>query len=173
MIIVNGHEFRTLAEPIYINRKRVSRVFANGVQVYPELRIDSLTEFKVTLHWFNANDEDLHCEESNGEHIYFSHMRSSKTGGYLNHDIIHPGETDISEEHITWDDPSKMVPGDYSFYVLTYSFREGTNGFWGDVSMNGTTYNFSYSGPTYQNAITRICNLHMAESGAVKLDMYL
>lgn len=35
MININGHRFMTLIDPIYINGRRVSKVFANGKQVYP------------------------------------------------------------------------------------------------------------------------------------------
>ena len=36
MIAVNGHIFRTLADPIYVNGTVVKEVYANGVKVYPE-----------------------------------------------------------------------------------------------------------------------------------------
>lgn len=35
MVIVNGHEYKTIADPIYINGKRVSQIWVNRVQVYP------------------------------------------------------------------------------------------------------------------------------------------
>jgi len=35
MITVNGHEFKTIVNPIFINGKRVTKVFVNGLQVYP------------------------------------------------------------------------------------------------------------------------------------------
>lgn len=35
MININGHRFMTLADPIYINGRRVSKVYACGKQVYP------------------------------------------------------------------------------------------------------------------------------------------
>lgn len=37
MIVVNGNEFRTLEDPIYVNGRRVSRVLVNGKQVYPNV----------------------------------------------------------------------------------------------------------------------------------------
>lgn len=35
MIEINGHAFGEITDPIYINGKRVLRVYANGEQVYP------------------------------------------------------------------------------------------------------------------------------------------
>lgn len=36
MIVVNGIDFGTLEDPIYVNGERVLEVWANGVKVYPE-----------------------------------------------------------------------------------------------------------------------------------------
>ena len=36
MIRIGGNEFRTLAQPIFVNGKHVREVWANGTQVYPE-----------------------------------------------------------------------------------------------------------------------------------------
>lgn len=36
MIRIGGKEFRTLAQPIFVNGKHVREVWANGIQVYPE-----------------------------------------------------------------------------------------------------------------------------------------
>ena len=35
-IIVNGHEFRTLAQPIYLGATQVLEAYCNGVKVYPD-----------------------------------------------------------------------------------------------------------------------------------------
>ena len=35
MIVTNGHEFETIVNPIYVKGKRVTKVFVNGLQVYP------------------------------------------------------------------------------------------------------------------------------------------
>ena len=35
MLVVNGKQFLTLNDPIYVNKKKVLEVWANGVQVYP------------------------------------------------------------------------------------------------------------------------------------------
>lgn len=37
MINVNGHRFMTLADPIYINGRRVREIYANGKLVYPSM----------------------------------------------------------------------------------------------------------------------------------------
>ena len=36
MIKIGGNEFRTLAQPIFVNGKHVREVWANGNLVYPE-----------------------------------------------------------------------------------------------------------------------------------------
>jgi len=35
MIVTNGHEFKTIVNPIHVNGRRVTKVFVNGLQVYP------------------------------------------------------------------------------------------------------------------------------------------
>lgn len=38
MIEINGIQFQTIDQPIYANGKRVSRVYVNGLQVYPGVK---------------------------------------------------------------------------------------------------------------------------------------
>ena len=47
MIQVNGCEFKNIAQPIYVNRKRVKEVWVNGIMVYPELEIDPLLQYAM------------------------------------------------------------------------------------------------------------------------------
>ena len=46
MIIVNGNEFRTLEDKIYVNNQQVREVWSNGTKVYPDIRIDGGTLLK-------------------------------------------------------------------------------------------------------------------------------
>ncbi len=42
MIEVNGAQFRTLQNEIYVNGERVTRAYMNGIQVYPEIKMDTV-----------------------------------------------------------------------------------------------------------------------------------
>ena len=47
MIQVNGCEFRTIAQPIYVNRKRVKEVWVDGIMVYPEADMDPVLQYAM------------------------------------------------------------------------------------------------------------------------------
>lgn len=46
MIIVNGNEFRTLEDKIYVDNQQVREVWSNGTKVYPDIRINGGTLLK-------------------------------------------------------------------------------------------------------------------------------
>ena len=47
MIQVNGCEFTTLEQPIYVNRKRVREVWVDGIMVYPDAPVDPLLQYAM------------------------------------------------------------------------------------------------------------------------------
>lgn len=47
MIQVNGCEFKTIAQPIYVNRKRVKEVWVDGIMVYPEADMDPVLQYAM------------------------------------------------------------------------------------------------------------------------------
>ena len=47
MIVVNGHEFETIANPIFVNGKRVSQVWVNGLQVYPGVERQKVNRYAM------------------------------------------------------------------------------------------------------------------------------
>jgi len=46
MIIVNGNEFKTLEDKIYVDNQQVREVWSNGTKVYPDIRINGGTLLK-------------------------------------------------------------------------------------------------------------------------------
>lgn len=49
MIKIGGHTWRTLAEPMYVNGRHVQEVWANGVQVYPEVKTGDIIKFRGSI----------------------------------------------------------------------------------------------------------------------------
>lgn len=106
-------------------------------------------DLRFTIQWndsedWDKNDLDAHCTEPDGEEIYYHHMRSSKTGGWLDVDIINPNEGEPAVENIQFKDRHKMIPGDYLFRVHQYTYRGGDEGFQAELEFDGRIYNFNY-----------------------------
>ena len=107
-------------------------------------------------------DLDAHCTEPNGNEICFNNCRkpsSSRLGGQLDVDIIHP-DGKIAVENITWPDRRKMMPGKYKFFVNQYS-GSVKNGFRAEIEFDGQVYSFDYpkSMRTDENVIVAIVTL--------------
>ena len=72
-------------------------------------------DLEVVLLWNFEGDIDLHVVEPSGYEIYFNHMTSPETGGYLNIDNQDGGEG--SKEKVYWVHPPK---GQYKVFLRYY-----------------------------------------------------
>ena len=131
-------------------------------------KVDGALRFSIQwndLGEWNQNDEDAHCIEPNGEHIYFSHIMSRYTDGNLDIDIISPNKGVPAVENITWPDKNKMVPGTYKFFVHTYHSRGGRGGFRAEIECNGEIHAYDYSIDTRNNNRVDVVEVTLDKNG--------
>lgn len=122
-------------------------------------KVDGILRFSIMWAPEGSSDNsdlDAHCKESPGEHIYYSHKVSAKTGGNLDIDIIDPNEHKRSTkknvvENITF--PNYPYEGQkFEFYVKNYSNR-GSRGFQAEIEYKGIQFQYEHIGniPTGRN----------------------
>ena len=114
--------------------------------------VDGVLRFSIQWNagkdW-NRDDFDAHCKTP-CQHIFFNHMVDHKTRGRLDVDVINPVKGEPAVENITWADKSKMVDGDYEFFVHNYCHSNGTSGFTAEIEFDGQIYEFEYDQPLRQ-----------------------
>jgi len=124
--------------------------------------VDGVLRF--SLQWndtqTNLNDFDAHCQEPNGNHIYFPNKtRRHPSSGMLDVDIIHPTENVVAVENIIYTDIDKMPDGKYLFYVHNYNHRGGRTGFSAEIEFNGQLHSFEYDKELRQNEEIRVAEV--------------
>jgi hypothetical protein len=128
-------------------------------------KVDGVLRFSIQWNdgdeW-DQNDEDAHCIEPHGEHIYFGSKYSS-TGGNLDVDIIHPKRGKAAVENITWPDVRRMEEGTYRFFVHCYCNRGGRSGFRAEIEFNGNIYSYDYSKPLRQGETVDVALVTLKE----------
>ena len=115
--------------------------------------VDGVLRFSIQWNagkdW-NRDDFDAHCKTP-CHHIYFASMNDRMTGGSLDVDVTDPDKGKPAVENITWADKSKMVDGEYEFFVHNYDHRNGTSGFTAEIEFDGQIYEFEYDKPLKQD----------------------
>ena len=105
-------------------------------------------DLRFSIQWndgdWDKNDLDAHSTEPDGNEIFFSHMRSEKTGGWLDVDIIHPVKGKTAVENIQYKHKENMIEGEYIFRVHQYTYRGGDNGFKAEIEFDDTIFSFDY-----------------------------
>ena len=102
---------------------------------------------RCSLQWNDEDtkgivDFDLHCQESDGSHIYYSDKRSGVTNGWLDVDMIRPSKIGI--ENITWQ--NKLPDMKYKFFVKNFDGSSNT-GFKVEIEFDGNVFNYHYQNP--------------------------
>lgn len=110
-------------------------------------KVDGVLRFSIKWNESgkNRNDYDAHCEEPDGNHIYYnSKGKIHHSTGMLDVDIIHPTTNQVAVENISYLDSSKMRDGIYKFYVNNYNHRGGVDGFDAEIEFNGELHTFEH-----------------------------
>lgn len=92
---------------------------------------------KVTLLWDFVSDLDLHIMQPNGNELWYSNMRDSDSGGYL--DIDNQAGGGGSAENAFWENPPA---GRYKVWVNYFSTRDA-NRVGGDFTVVITKFGHS------------------------------
>ena len=126
---------------------------------------------RSSLQWNDGDTEgkvdfDLHCKTPFSE-IYFSNKRDSRSGGWLDVDMIRPSSIGI--ENITWQ--SKLPNGTYEF--LVNNFDGGPNkGFKVEIEFDGNIFNYHYPSSTSYKQKIKIATI-IAEDGILNITHHL
>lgn len=131
-------------------------------------------DLRFSIRWNNGlvwdkNDLDAHCTTPDSEEIYYSHMRSRKTGGWLDVDIIDPKEDKPAVENIQFKNRAEMLPGEYLFRVHQFSYRGGDEGFEAEIEFDGNIYNFNYPYKIRQDDYIDVAKVIVHENGDFEL----
>jgi hypothetical protein len=137
------------------------RVKAMGGDVNVDLRFS--IQWNDTGEW-DKNDLDAHCTEPDGNEIYFHHMKSHKTGGWLDVDIINPKKDNVAVENIQFKNRCNMIPGEYLFRVHQYTYRGGDWGFKAEIEFDGKIYKFNYPFKLNQNEYVDVAKVTVDEN---------
>lgn len=117
-------------------------------------KVDGILRFSIMWNdgneW-NKNDEDAHCITPDGYEIYYAQKKDNRTYGNLDVDIINPDKGIPAVENITWPSIDKMTPGVYKFFVQTYSYRGGKDGFRAEIECNGEIHSYDYPATKFSN----------------------
>ena len=99
---------------------------------------------RSSLSWFNSDDLDIHCEQSDGNPISYQVMKCGRTGAHLDVDMNAGNSNNSTDpvENITW---SKEPTGTKKIRVRNYTKRNTTDvGFEIEIEFDNKMYNFVY-----------------------------
>lgn len=128
-------------------------------------KVDGVLRFSIQWNdvagQYDGNDEDAHCIEPGGNHIYYGDKFNSNTGGRLDVDIVNPKTNVAAVENITWPSIKRMDDGDYKFFVHCFSGRGGKTGFRAEIEFEGQIYSFNYDKPLHQSQDVDVATVNL------------
>ncbi|MDO5826096.1 MAG: hypothetical protein Q4Q22_06930 [Methanosphaera sp.] len=134
-------------------------------------------DLRFSIQWntgrWDKNDLDAHCTEPDGNEIYFGDMKSDKTGGWLDVDIIHPERNKSAVENIQYKDKSRMNRGEYLFRVHQYTYRGGNDGFTAEIEFDGRIFNFTYPFKLYDKEYVDVAKVTLNDDDQFELESML
>ena len=102
-------------------------------------------ELRITLEWYNLDDQDLHVIEPDGVEINFMNPKSRNSCGFLDVDENRRANTRTPVENIAYRKGGKIKEGKYTVKSNNYNKRENTGeGFVVQLHSQGKTLNFKY-----------------------------
>ena len=131
-------------------------------------RVDGVLRFSIQWNddGYNPNDFDAHCNEPDGNEIYFGNKRRvHKSSGMLDVDIINPQRGIPAVENIVWTDKNRMLPGQYELFVHCYSNNGGRNGFKAEIEFDGQSYQFEYEKELRQGERVKVAIVTLGKNG--------
>ena len=138
-----------------------------------EMGGDVDVDLRFSIRWndkeWDKNDLDAHCTEPDGNEIYYQKKRSSRTGGWLDVDIINPQQGKPAVENIQFKTRTKMDKGEYLFRVHQYTYRDGDNGFEAEIEFDNTIYNFNYPYKLNQGEYVEVAKVILHQDGHFEL----
>lgn len=122
---------------------------------------DVTGDLRFSIRWNddgkNRNDYDAHAIEPNKYEIYYrNRSTTSRNSGRLDVDIIYPNIDQVAVENITYKTRNLMQPGQYHFFVDTFSNRGGENGFSAEIEFDGQLFEFNFPFPAKRQVIAVI-----------------
>lgn len=125
---------------------------------------------RVSLHWFNLDDLDLHVVEPSGNEIYFGNRRGC-SGGTLDVDMnASGGKTRDAVENIIWKDPSILKFGQYRVVVHNFHKRESIDvGFEIEIEINGELHKFYYENAVINHENVNVAYINVDKQGGISL----
>lgn len=135
-------------------------------------------DLRFSIQWndhdeWDKNDLDAHCTEPDGFEIHFRQMRSKKTDGWLDVDVINPIKNEPAVENIRYKYKNRMIPGDYKFRVHQFSYRGGDRGFKAEIEFNERIYNFEYPFQLRQSEYIDVATVTLHRDGNFTIKSHL
>lgn len=125
-------------------------------------KVDGVLRFSIQ--WndedYNPNDFDAHCNEPNGNKIYYANSYNRNTTGQLDVDIRNPIKNKAAVENITWTDKNRMSEGIYKFSVHNFSHNGGRSGFKAEIEYEGQIYTFEYNKELRQGEVIDVAEVN-------------
>ena len=158
MIIIGGKPYRTLADPIYTNGKRVQKVFVNGKQAYPEVYEKPAIGASgnvLKIRGKHTSEFNFYCLEQGDDYGFntvfrgtvsfaaymnmgFQPFRSFDVAGKTRYEAVSLSPENIKSEYERFVYSDRTIP--------SYYFKERDGSYWNAIYGNGNVHVVPYMG---------------------------